>query len=1191
MSNVILYESTTTDFFNQGLGPLTEAKDPKVTEVGNGEFYLELDYPTTGRLFNQLKNGNLIKSDAGHELKDQRFEIKRVVKSMKQGYVSVYAEHISNQALDIALPASVTLSGAAQTALQQAQNSALGTFKPFTMSSDITTTNSTTLSIKEFKNLKQALGGVEGSILDTWGGEYKFDNYHISLFKKRGRQANAMIAYGRNLVDLEQEENIMNTFTSVYPYAVWRDKEGAEHIIEGSVIHSEHADKYPHHKVLPVDFTLEVEDDTKPTPTILNQLATAYIENNDIGIPEVSIKLTHLDLSKTLDYKEYSEVEKLNVFDEVKIYFADFDINTTAKIVRTVWNVNLRRYDEIEVGKVRASLSDRINTIGKQISEARKEAQDARNVSMVAANGINMVFFGPDEPTATKVGDRWFMEDGQYTISKVWDGVIWRVVSDPRLSDQNAQLIGEQQAVLEEVKATADYSYDQLQQTIANSGFTDLDTAFGNVQTLSEQAESNAYNAMQKAIDNAGLIGGLDDSISSMSLEIDDINNSLTLKANATDIDRIDGTITDINNELTFQSGELSSKVSQTVYDADIGTIETTQTELTQTFEAFETSVIGPTGRLTLAEQFLDGFRNTAFDPSTGRLSLTEQTINGLQDTVSDPVNGLETRVTTLAGAYDLTVSKIATWSNVYSVNSSVAKPLTDINGNLLDTKKSYDIILGISGTNSVTYVSASLLSQYDSWNLVIHEENGTTSNQPRLFIGSNGYPQVTLYNHSSFYDVVATITETSGRQKSSMSAMYDQINLRVQEGDVYSQLLIDSRNILFDASDRIMLSANKLVIDASEGAFITSAIIESLSADKITAGTIDASQINVINLDASRITTGIIGGSAGNSWNMTTGLLQTVMEGTNTRAELNGGVIRSYSDRFGTAEINGGRIDFDDGTYRVGVNPLNLYFAKGNNIRNMYWQSEGLRIQPGPLNTGTDLNNSLYLTGITNAAHNYIQFEDPQYNHRIRQISSTLYIEHAVGGRVRLTDRNQGGGSLEIGWLSTSLTGSDYLQIGQNRIQTPRDGSRDIYLSPNGQGKIRVANVDHAYYPIRASAFENASSRKLKDNIETYTGNALDVINGLTVVEYELIVNMNDGIYDKQLGLIAEDSLSVATNDGESINTYRWTAYITKAVQELSTAHENVVTLASKAYLKAESNEERIERLESELKLLKGAS
>ncbi|MFL2076373.1 phage tail spike protein [Marinilactibacillus psychrotolerans] len=989
MSNVILYESTATDFFNQGLGPLTEAKDPKVTEVGNGEFYIELDYPTTGRLFNQLKNGNLIKSDAGHELKDQRFEIKRVVKSMKQGYVSVYAEHISNQALDIALPANVTLSGSAQTALQQAQSNGLGTFKPFTMSSDITTTNSTTLSIKEFKNLKQALGGVEGSILDTWGGEYKFDNYHISLFKKRGRQANAMIAYGRNLVDLEQEENIMNTFTSVYPYAVWRDKDGAEHIIEGSVIHSDHADKYPHYKVLPVDFTLEVEDDTKPTATKLNQLATAYIENNDIGIPEVSIRLTHLDLSKTLDYKEYAEVEKLNVFDEVKIYFADFDINTTAKIVRIVWNVNLERYDEIEVGKVRASLSDRINTIGKQISEARKEAQDARNVSMVAANGVNMVFFGPDEPTATKVGDRWFMEDGQYTISKVWDGVIWRVVSDPRLSDQNAQLISEQKDQIDDMKLDVDYSRDQLQQTIANSGFTDLDTAFGNVKTLSEQSD----------------------------------------------------------------------------------------------------------GRLTLAEQFFDGFRNTAFDPSTGQLSLTEQTINGLQDTVSDPVNGLETRVTTIADGFQVL-------------------------------------------SNDVDGLEAQL------------------------------------------------------------SVTNENVLARVQKGDVYSQLLIDSRNILFDAYDRIMLSANKVVIDASEGAFITSAIIESLSADKITAGTIDASQVNVINLDASRISTGIIGGSAGNSWNMTTGLLQTVMEGTNTRAELNGGVIRSYSDKYGVAEINGGRIDFDDGTYRVGVNPTNIYFARGNNIRNLYWMSEGLKIQPGPFNSGTDLNTSLHFIGGGTGSHQYIQFSDNATNgilQRITALDRTLWIQHANNrGRVEISNynRDEFSGDLYLGSMIIKDASGNGLRLVNNRIENVnRSGNRDVMISPAGMGNLLVKDPQGRWYGIHAYALYNQSSRKIKTNIVDYDGSGLGAVNGLNVVEYNMKQDLARGINERKVGFIAEDSPCIASKDMESIDSYKLTTLTVKAVQELSAKYDDLTFKLFDYDYKIENLKSEVQALKEELKQLKGAA
>lgn len=57
-----------------------------------------------------------------------------------------------------------------------------------------------------------------GSISDTYGGEYLFDNYDIKLYANRGKQSGALIAYGRNLTDLEQEENIADTYTSIYPY-------------------------------------------------------------------------------------------------------------------------------------------------------------------------------------------------------------------------------------------------------------------------------------------------------------------------------------------------------------------------------------------------------------------------------------------------------------------------------------------------------------------------------------------------------------------------------------------------------------------------------------------------------------------------------------------------------------------------------------------------------------------------------------------------------------------------------------------------------------------------------------------------------------------------------------------------------------------------------------------------------------
>lgn len=84
-----------------------------------------------------------------------------------------------------------------------------------------------------------------------------------------------------------------------------------------------------------------------------------------------------------------------------------------------------------------------------------------------------------------------------------------------------------------------------------------------------------------------------------------------------------------------------------------------------------------------------------------------------------------------------------------------------------------------------------------------------------------------------------------------------DRIELRVEKNGV-----INAINV---TPERIKISGNKLHITADtyiDNAIIKDAMIESLNADKITAGTINAANINVINLNANNITTGTINGS-----------------------------------------------------------------------------------------------------------------------------------------------------------------------------------------------------------------------------------------------------------------------------------------------------------------------------------------
>lgn len=83
-------------------------------------------------------------------------------------------------------------------------------------------------------------------------------------------------------------------------------------------------------------------------------------------------------------------------------------------------------------------------------------------------------------------------------------------------------------------------------------------------------------------------------------------------------------------------------------------------------------------------------------------------------------------------------------------------------------------------------------------------------------------------------------------------------INLRVQKNELLSQINIQAGRTLIQ-SDKIYLDAESVVFSGK--AFIPSAAIASLSADKINGGTINGRTVNVTNLNANNITSGTING------------------------------------------------------------------------------------------------------------------------------------------------------------------------------------------------------------------------------------------------------------------------------------------------------------------------------------------
>lgn len=181
----ILYKANETNFSHLGLGPLIDTISCLVTEERNGQFELKMKYPIDGPLFNELKNDRLIKVDAGHKLKGQRFKIIRITKNAN-GIATIDAEHISYLTQDLPIKPSVNYLGNASVALG-IWKSAIADSHPFTVYTDIATTGSGSWTVDKVDNPRRALGGVRGSILDTYGGEYRFDNYHIGLYASEAK--------------------------------------------------------------------------------------------------------------------------------------------------------------------------------------------------------------------------------------------------------------------------------------------------------------------------------------------------------------------------------------------------------------------------------------------------------------------------------------------------------------------------------------------------------------------------------------------------------------------------------------------------------------------------------------------------------------------------------------------------------------------------------------------------------------------------------------------------------------------------------------------------------------------------------------------------------------------------------------------------------------------------------------------
>lgn len=655
---MIIYEANETDFFSNGLGTLPDATSALVTEERNGEFVLDVIYPQQGLRSELLTKNRIIKADAGHELKDQRFVIKKVTPTMDSDgyiYLTVHAEHVSYITADLSVTPNLTLSGNASQALEQWQANLVGGHPDITVDSDIISTHETSLDITKATNARQVLGGVEGSILDTWGGEYKFDNLHISLRGQRGTTANTLISYGRNLLTFEQEDDITDTYTSIYPYANVSLADGNNSklvTVDGYFVDSQYVDRYPNRKLLPVDFGSEFTDykiGSKPSESDtgiytteaeikkkLTELAKHYIENNRVGIPKVSTKITFADLSKT---SEYAPLEQVNLCDIIPIRFEKLGIDTTIKVTRVVWNVLLDEYDSIELGDLRT-------TLGESISALESKTTGLANAVITAqstADNQNSIFRtngNTAEPVARKTGDLWFKTDGDYQYMYQWDGSVWHEVVNTKTTDDIAKQVDKAKADAEVLSSKVESAKKQAQEAFAKAGFNADEIS--NVKTATSEVTETLTSTVRQASELSESLKTVASETASrystVSSELSGARNSLNAKASelAKEVASNSASITKANSQLYSQSEGLA-KVSQSATK-----MEQTMTDLSSRVHTVETTASETKEALTDAK---------------GNITTLTKRADGTDTKIADAQGRVQT-LESRAGKWDLELSK-----------------------------------------------------------------------------------------------------------------------------------------------------------------------------------------------------------------------------------------------------------------------------------------------------------------------------------------------------------------------------------------------------------------------------------------------------------------------------------------------------------------------------------------------------
>ncbi len=352
MALITIYNKKTTkgNFKNNGLAVLNECIKCEVTEEQNGDYSLELQYPSTSKKAQHFVKYNIIKVDG------QLFRIYRVEKEHKNNkIVYVWASHIFyDLAFDFIENVSISNSCIKTAIIKALQGREFETV--YTVDSDIVIAGS--IDLVQI-NPAQAIF----NIINTWGyGFLKRDNYDIKVLISSGTDTGVLVKYGKNIHGIKVIIDSTEVATKIFPLG-----NGGITLAEKYVDITDwnNAD-FP---VFPIIKKVEFDAGDEPT---LRSAAKELAKT--IGLERTTIEVDFLELSKTKEYVNYKDLETVKVGDTVTLKHRELDINVKVPVIKVKSDKLTGLNSKVQLGQPRrtnddsAALNARLKTVSDDLN-------------------------------------------------------------------------------------------------------------------------------------------------------------------------------------------------------------------------------------------------------------------------------------------------------------------------------------------------------------------------------------------------------------------------------------------------------------------------------------------------------------------------------------------------------------------------------------------------------------------------------------------------------------------------------------------------------------------------------------------------------------------------------------------------------------------------------------------------------